>query len=320
MIADSAPRTLVVQALPGIGDALWNLPACRAIAAESPGGRVVLAAPARTQSRQLFAAEPWNGGVIDLVRGMAGAWQLARALRRRRFERGFVLHHSPSLGFALWAGGVRERAGFGLGLQRPWLNRGVPIDARAAGHHARLAAFLAAQGIAPVAAQPPLALPPESRARIAARFGNRPRPWLVVAIGASEAFKRWPEERFAAVIDRLDPTAWPTILLAGGPQDEPAGRRILDAVARDGVAPVFDLPLADAGALIAGSTLLLGNDSGLLNLAVAVQCRCIGLFGATPALAHGAHLTAIAPLEAMAEGMAAIGVDAVLAAIAASAR
>lgn len=319
MSADPDPRVLVVQALPGIGDALWNLPACRSIALSRPGGRVLLAAPPRTQSARLFAAEPWCAGVIDLARGFAGGLALARTVRARRIAEAFVLHHSPSIAFALWLAGVPVRAGFGLGPQRFWLNRGQPIDSARHGHHARLAAFLEAQGITPAATQPPLALPAESRARVAGRFGAARR--LVVAIGASEAFKRWPVERFAATIEQLDPAIWPSVVLAGAPADEAAGREILAAVGRPGVGAAFDLPLVDTAALIAGSALLLGNDSGLLNLALAVHTRCIGLFGATAALAHDARLVALVPPPGAAgQGMAAIGVEQVLASIAACAR
>ncbi len=319
MSAAPDPHVLVVQALPGIGDALWNLPACRAIAAARPGGRILLAAPGRTHSAQLFAAEPWCAGVVELTRGLAGAVALARAARARRIDEAFVLHHSPSIAFALWLAGVRARAGFGLGAQRLWLNRGRPIGATLRGHHARLAAFLEAQGIVCPAAQPPLALPAASRARVAHRFGAARR--LVVAIGASEAFKRWPASRFATTIDRLDPAIWPSVVLAGAPSDEAAGREILAAIARPGVGTAFDLPLVDAAALIADGALLLGNDSGLLNLALAVHTRCIGLFGATPALAHDPRLVALVPpADAAGRGMAAIAVEQVLAAIAACAR
>ena len=142
----------------------------------------------------------------------------------------------------------------------------------------------------------------------------------MIAIGASEEFKRWPEERFARVIDRLDVATWPLIVLSGGPQDAPAGERIRAAVARDGVVPAFDLPLIDSAALIADGTLLLGNDSGLLNLALALRRRCIGLFGATLALTQPRLLTALTPPPGAPRDMGAIEVDSVLAAIAACAR
>ncbi|MBM3525522.1 MAG: hypothetical protein FJX57_21450 [Alphaproteobacteria bacterium] len=62
--------TVVIHVLPGNGDALWSQTACRAIAAATEGGRDLLAAPPRTRSRELFAAEPRRGGNFDLERGL----------------------------------------------------------------------------------------------------------------------------------------------------------------------------------------------------------------------------------------------------------
>lgn len=312
------PHVVVIQALPGLGDALWHLGACRAIAAASPGGVITLASPARTQARELFAAEPWLAESFDLVRGTRGALALIRALRARRFDRAVILHHSPSIAFAIWAAGVPRRAGFGLGLQRFWLNDGAVLPARLAGAHqiARSQALLETLGIASAVVEPELALRDESRRRVAERFDALPGPWLALAIGGSEAFKRWPEERFAMLIDGLDVQVWPSIFLIGGAGDGDAGARIRAAVHRPGVIPVFDLPIAASAALIARAARLVGNDSGLMNLAVAVGTPAIGLFGATLPLWHDPNLHALTPPPGSSHaGMAAISVDAVLAAL-----
>ncbi len=316
------PRVVVIQALPGLGDALWHLGACRAIAAVSPGGVIALASPARTQSRALFAAEPWLGAAFDLVRGARGALTLARLLRAHRFDRAVILHHSPSIAFAAWAARVRLRAGFGFAAQRFWLNDGAALASPLAGAHqiARCQALLEGLAIKPVTGETRLALPDESRGRVARRFDALRGPWLVLAIGGSEAFKRWPEARFAALVERLDARAWPSIVLLGGPDDAESGARIRAATSRPGVVPVFDLPIADSAALIARARLLVGNDSGLMNLSLAVGTPAIGLFGATPPLVHDPKLHALVPPNGpSAGGMAAISVDAVIGALSAHA-
>lgn len=312
------PRVVVIQALPGIGDALWHLGACRAIAAASPGGVVALAAPARTQSRQIFAAEPWLGATVDLVRGARGALGLARDLRAQRFERAIILHHSPSIAFAAWAAGVKRRSGFGLGAQRIWLNDGAALPRRMAGAHQieRCGALLDNLGITRAASEPDLALPDGSRERIARRFDARLGPWLVLAIGGSESFKIWPEARFAQLIERAELQRFPSIFLLGGARDAESGARIRDATRRHGVIPVFDLPIADSAALIARAGLLIGNDSGLMNLSLAVGTPAIGLFGATPPLWHDPKLRALTPPgDPATGGMDAISVEAVVAAL-----
>ncbi len=302
----------------GLGDALWHLGACRAIAAASPGGVIALAAPARTQSRQLFAAESWLGATLDLIRGPRGALALTRELRARHFDRAIILHHSPSIGFATWAAGVKRRAGFGLGLQRLWLNDGAPLADRLDGAHQikRSLALLDVLAIKHADIEPPLALLDESRDAVAARFGHLPPPWLVLAIGSSETFRRWREERFAALIDQLDARVWPSVFLVGAAADGETGARIRAATRREGLVSVFDLPITHTAALITRCNLLIGNDSGLMNLAVAVGTRTIGLFGATPVPRRHPNLLPLTPPGGpTAGGMDAIGVDAVLAAV-----
>lgn len=312
------PSVVVIQALPGLGDALWHLGACRAIAAASPGGVVALASPARTQSRQIFAAESWLGAAVDLVRGARGALGLAHYLRAQRFERAVILHHSPSIAFATWAAGVKRRAGFALGAQRIWLNDGAALPIGLANAHQieRCGALLDSLGIKRAASEPKLTLCDDSRDRIARRFDSLPGPWLVLAIGGSEAFKRWPEGRFAQLIERVDVQSFPSILLLGGAEDAESGARIRAATRRQGVITVFDLPIGDSAALIARAGLLIGNDSGLMNLSLAVGTPAIGLFGATPPLWHDAKLHALTPPGGPTkDGMDAIGVDAVVAAL-----
>jgi len=312
------PSVVVIQALPGLGDALWHLGACRAIAAASPGGVIALASPVRTQSRQIFAAEPWLGAAVDLVRGARGALSLARSLRTQHFERAVILHHSPSIAFATWAAGVNRRAGFGLGAQRIWLNDGAALPSRLANAHQieRCGALLESLGIAQAASEPDLALPDGARERVARRFDTLHGPWLVLAIGGSEAFKRWPEGRFAQLIERAEVQRFPNIFLLGGAGDADSGARIRAATRRQGVIPVFDLPIADSTALIARAGLLIGNDSGLMNLSLAVGTPAIGLFGATPPLWHDAKLHAVTPPGGPATGgMDAISVEAVVAAL-----
>jgi heptosyltransferase-2 len=50
--------TVVIQSKQGIGDVIWHLPYMRAIAAASPGGKVLFLALPSTCARELLQAEP----------------------------------------------------------------------------------------------------------------------------------------------------------------------------------------------------------------------------------------------------------------------
>lgn len=102
--------------------------------------------------------------------------------------------------------------------------------------------------------------------------------WVAVAPGASRATKRWPAERFAQVAVALQAQGY-RIALAGGPMDG----ALLDAI-RQGCpldADLSDQSLATVAAGLARVALLIGNDSGLMHIASALNRPALALFGPT---------------------------------------
>ncbi|MCB1781025.1 MAG: hypothetical protein KDJ34_13240, partial [Candidatus Competibacteraceae bacterium] len=78
-------------------------------------------------------------------------------------------------------------------------------------------------------------------------------------------------------------------------------------VAADAVA----LPLEQTAALLASSCCYIGNDTGVLNMAAALETPVLGLFGGSPPLTHSRFIHAITP-PVNHSGMAAITVARVL--------
>ncbi len=110
-----------------------------------------------------------------------------------------------------------------------------------------------------------------------------------------------------------------TLALVGGPGEATLHHEICtalgDAAAR--VAPALGWHLAETAALLATSSFYVGNDTGVMNMAAAVGTRAYALFGATPALHHSAQIVPIvSPPGGLADGVARVTLEAVLAAIA----
>ena len=318
----SGSEVLVIQPLPGIGDMVWHLGHLRAIAAAAPGRRVDLLAKPRSQADQLLAAEPsvnrvlWlerNGGAHD---GVSGLVRLAGFLRA--YGSVWILHGSWRYGLAACLAGVPIRVGYGRGLQRPFLNRPVLPSGAYGGAHAiaRATRLLQANGLAPKRDGPPLALLPAARARVQERFGHLPEPWIALGIGASEPFKQWGRANFADFAASLGRVSGQTPFLLGGPNEaEMAGWIVRRA--RDGGATVesaVDLPLEEALALTARCRIYLGNDTGMMNAAVALGVAAICLFGGSPQLDHSPLIHPLLPADHGA-GMAGISVEQVLGAL-----
>lgn len=283
----------------GIGDLMWHLPTFRAIAAQTPEGRVVLAARPSSRAAEVLAVEPTIARVVyarHFTGSLKGArevldfWRICREVKPRAV---WILEKIGRPAQAAWLAGVPERRGFGLGhkSQEQWL-RGpfLPKAMRPDHRLTKLAAFEALHGLKVDSREPGLLLDPKAVAAVKARFGDRPGPWLVLGVGASEPARTWPAERFAAVSQALA-DLFPTVFWLGGPNDAPRLKPTLEAQPSGRDILACDLPLDQAAALIALSAGFLGNDSGPLNVAASVGRPAIGLMGTSPVPAYSRWLS-----------------------------
>lgn len=296
----SAGPVLVYAPDRGIGDLMWHLPTFRAIAATTPEGQVVLAARPSSRAAEVLAVEPTIASVV-YARHFTGAlkgvkevldfWRICRAVKPRAV---WILEKIGRPAQAAWLAGVPDRRGFGLGhsSQEQWL-RGpfLPKAMRPEHRLTKLAAFEALHGLKVDSREPDLRLDPKAVAAVKARFGDRPGPWLVLGVGASEPARTWPAERFAAVSGALA-DLFGTVFWLGGPGDAARAGPVIEAQPGEGRdVPVFDLPLDQGAALIALSAGFLGNDSGPLNVAASVGRPAVGLMGTSPVPAYSRWLS-----------------------------
>ena len=317
-------RILVAQPLPGIGDMIWHLPHLRALRDAAPAGATLhVWTKRRSAADQLLAGQgiaedvQWLGRDPSApTRGLTdGALDLARRLRSHRYDMAIVLHHGSTLASLLAAAGIPRRHGYGVGLQRFFLRPPFLTREQAASHpHAQATAWLAAAQIAIADPEPSLIVTPAARAEARAALGFGDAPFVAFGIGSSEPEKQWGAERFAALADRLAEAGHGPVVPVGGPAECDLAAGIVSHATTARVVPAIGLPLGQAAATLAAATVLIGNDTGMLNLAAAVGTRAIGLFGATPPLEHARRIEAVRPLGT--GGMDAISVDAVLDAVA----
>jgi ADP-heptose:LPS heptosyltransferase len=253
------PTVLVLRAL-GLGDLLAGVPALRGVRRSFPGHRIVLAQPPALTELALAT------GAVDAV---FPAEAPGRAV--------------PSL--AHWAGPPPEVA---IDLHG---NGPESRDALAALHPGRLLAHACPDG-------PPWRGHAHERDRWCAFLDGYgipadpldlrlPRPGtpspapgaVLVHPGAASGSRRWPQERFAAVVRCLR-AAGHHVVLTGGPGEEVLVRSVAE---RSGQ-PAHDvlsggLPFGELSALVAEASLVLSGDTGLAHLAVAHGTRSVTLFG-----------------------------------------
>lgn len=114
------------------------------------------------------------------------------------------------------------------------------------------------------------------------------RPTLAVAPIPGWVGKQWPMDQFIALLTlfcRTYPEAQVAVFAA--PHEGERMASLLKALPQEQCVNMVGRHLLDSAALIQGSRVFLGNDSGLMHLSVAVKTPTIGLFGPSDERTHG---------------------------------
>ncbi len=313
---------LIVQPRPGIGDLIWHLPLIHALAGANP---VDLMTKRSTAADVLLAGDPSIRRIIWLDRnppnrrgrhdGPLGFARLVGEMRALGTTSSVLLHQSTSLAAALAAARIPRRQGYGYGLQRAFLNAGPSLPASDATRHPteQAQAYATALGLGDLPDTPQLTALPSAAEAVRAREGDLSQ-WTVLGVGSTEPNRCWPPDRFAALAKILLARGAKGVLLLAAKSE--AG--IADAVlAHLGDTTRIRLavgwPLADVMALLAEAALFVGNDSGMLNVRVALGRPGYGLFGVSGPLTHSARFIPIVSAAGARAGIESISVDDVVA-------
>jgi heptosyltransferase-1 len=122
--------------------------------------------------------------------------------------------------------------------------------------------------------------------------GGRPawapaEPYAVFLHAASRPQKRWAEDRWIALGTLLAGRGLRAVLPSGTPAEREAAERMARSIPGAIAAPAMGL--AEAADLLAQAWLVVGVDTGLTHLGVALRRPTVGLYGATRPDLTGLH-------------------------------
>jgi len=293
-------RILVFQG-GGIGDVIRVFPALRALHQALPGTSIT----SLTQyGANLFRLFPRPEAVTDHVvydlqgahRGLLPKIRLALALRRRRFDMIF----SPNYGLGMieaaifsFLVGAPCRIGFdhgGAGFLYTIKRNLAPTPSI----QEQALALLAAAGLPLPCPERYLQVPEDGlvHAQAILRHAGIPEGCRLVVVapevktdaryGSFPEYRAWPLAHMAVLLREIPRRLHARVVLLGRPLAD-SGALGLEAGAA--AAPVVNLlgetTLAEAAGLIGSAQLFIGNDSGLLHVAVGLQVPSVAIFGAT---------------------------------------
>jgi lipopolysaccharide heptosyltransferase II len=281
-------RRVLVRANNWIGDVVMISPAVRALRRRFP--KAAIAIVAKRWVLETVAGNPCFDDLIEYDhdgthRGVSGRLLLARQIRAGGpVDLAVLFQKAFDAALLAWLARVRVRVGYATDARRLLLTHPLPPPARDR-HH--LDAFLdLVRAVGCVEIDPvPVFHVGESEQSFAGDLLRRRgfdgvSPLVALHPGASKTPRAWHAERFAELARRLRQRRGARFVILGGPGEEDVVRQVgagLDAA--DWIGPREAPGLLQAAALLARCRLFVGNDSGPMHLAAALDVPTLGLFG-----------------------------------------
>jgi lipopolysaccharide heptosyltransferase II len=281
---------ILVRANNWIGDVVMISPSLKALRERYPSARIEVLA--RPHVADCFRNHPWVDDVIlhdprGAHRGLTGLRRLTRELRSRRFDMAVLFQKAFGAALMAWLARVPRRVGFDTDGRGPLLTHPVhQTDEMARLHHVEYflqvarAAGCDANGLPRRVYFP---LDDDSRA-FAAEYlegaGASRFPMLAAfATGASKGPRAWHAERFAELARELARQRGAGILVVGGTADRDQADVVLSAAGDAGIDAVGATSVRRMAALIERCRVFVGNDSGPMHVAAALDVPVLAIFG-----------------------------------------
>lgn len=293
-----APHRILLIRPDHLGDLLFLGPALHWLRQALPDAHLTLAVgpwgrpalPALAGAYDDLLEIPFPAFERGQRRGVLARWRLlpqtARRLQALDFDAALVFRPDHWWGAMLATlAKIPCRIGYDTAETTPWLTTAPPLPREhAAASNLRLAAALTDQqsSLDPAAHSLRFDLDPASQEEARTLLSSLPvalsRPLAVIHPGAGAAIKLWEPGKWSEVARRLDAEGC-SVLITGGPDETKLTASVV--AASGGLA--LDLggrtSFSQLAALFATADLVLGPDSGPLNLAVAVGTPTVHLFG-----------------------------------------
>ncbi|MGA2598878.1 MAG: lipopolysaccharide heptosyltransferase II [Bryobacteraceae bacterium] len=273
-------KNILIRATNWVGDAVMGLPALRAIRERFPKAHIaVLAKPwvADLYRRETFADE-----VILYDRSR---WQIARALRERKFDCAILLQNAFEAALIAWLAGIPERIGYNRDRRGFLLTLAVAVPKRGEiPRHERFyyLELLRRAGV--------IEFMPESDAIHLEGGGRRDvRRVIGVSPGAANGTaKQWLPERFAEAARRIAVERHGEIALFGSASERELCERVAGLLKEHNVINhAGQTSLGEFIDLASQCEVFLTNDSGAMHIASALGVPTVAIFGATDDIGTG---------------------------------
>ncbi|TAN61795.1 lipopolysaccharide heptosyltransferase II [bacterium] len=287
-------RILIVE-VNWLGDVLFSTPAIKALREKFPDSFIACLAVPRV--REVLENNPCVNEIITndedgSYRGFWGRMKLAAQLRKKDFDLAIFFHRSFSRALTVYLSGVPRRVGYHTPKRALLLNDALPMPQKDSLH--RVDYYLGIVKRLGCGIQDRNYEFFTSRnddifiEHFLAEEGIHNEDFLVcLNAGGNWGPKRWPQENFAKLADRLIEEYNAKVVFSGSKEDVGLVKAISGAMAHKPVIAAGKTSLSQLAALFRKVQLVVSADSGPLHIAASVGANLIALFGPTSAPVTG---------------------------------
>jgi heptosyltransferase-2 len=289
---------ILVRATNWVGDAIMALPALRAVRKRFPDAEIaILALP---NVAELYRDQQICDSLIVYDRrgahsAFSGRERLATELRAQKFDVALLLQNAFDAAWLAWRAGIPQRIGYARDARSLLLTKSVavPKSGEIPPHEKfyylellRRAGWLE---LLPDESFIALDVPEQDRRRAAEfLFASGARPYAIrIAVGAGASYgsaKCWPPDRFADTLNRFQRQIDADVILFGTAAETSVSAAIASGMRRPPIDLTGKTAMADLPALLSQCHLFVGNDSGAMHVAAAVNLPVVAVFGPTDPL------------------------------------
>jgi ADP-heptose:LPS heptosyltransferase len=271
---------LLVTRLKFLGDVVLSTPVLEALREHFPEARIDYLASA--PHAQVLRGHPCVDHLFELPARPSIA-DMARMVARLRegpaIDWAFDLWSGPRSAILVRLSGARQRVGLNRGVRaRLFQHRREDPTEHPSAIRCHLDRLVPLLGQMPEARAPRLGRDAGRTATILRRHDLEERAFTLVHPGSTWPDKAWPRERWPVLIERMDRSRFGDPVIVTPPGEEETARWIASEASCRRV-PVLQIP--EIMDLLPAARSFVGNDGGVLHMAVAYRVPSVGLFGPT---------------------------------------
>ena len=276
-------KVLVIQPKVGMGDMVIYLPYIHAIS-KKYNKPVTILVKENTRAKELFIDDNHIGEILNLERlknkkgkhdGIQGFFRLAEELKQKKFDKVFIFNGSLRYLLISKLAKIKNIAQYPLFQKKDNIVTSAKI-------------FTEHELSSIISTQPKLLL---SKIKIdnQKKFFSDKFKHICLGISASGPTKRWAIENYINLCEKINDIMPSKFYIAAGSKDKKLIDKINESKIKNNCTSFIDLKISQTMPIIKNCDLYVGNDTGWLHIASALDIKCLALFMDSPVQAYGKY-------------------------------